>query len=906
MFLRLGLAILIISLATVMGACNGIKAWFAREFMQEQVSDGLARLSTGHVSLILSELNKRFDGNEASLVVHKDHHAHGFGKGEVIWSVKDLDIDYQSETVVHTDCQGGQIAWQGKAHIISASRVMKGRLTHNKEKPVIPDHQTVFIKVHARVENLTIRFLGQENYLTMDEGEIEFEAYPRLAQSQNGPLSGLRIVPTSNMLFEQVKLTGVKARLFSRELTMPTTIDSAKLTMQVGQGENNDENKIFGTISIFGQEHQVPADGQGLDPSYDKKEFDKKFLCRDELAGQIAYEHVAFEHKIASPVALLNTLMVRIVAERFEENTHCGMASPDVMYDTVFSGTQGSIGHLSNKVSQPCLINFSHYQIKPDCFGKSYIIDGSAQVLHSEKKVSGLIISNSDEYKKAVDVYASALRRVGTPNKPSGVIPAKRMAVDFSLGIKVHGLNIREVCLNEGNTTHPHHCKNSATLEPEFSFTIYSGQIEGHFKPILAKQMDTRDGQYGFCSVKSSVSQGNIRLSQIKASIKRGDNDIHVYADGDYELIRGQVNSRENELLGEIIINDVPVAFSGPNKPFTTLDTSYNPNIFLDSFMSCETIELPKSDDDCLPEKGLALNITRLLVMNAGSLIKLASSKEIAGGFASKYGVSNRQLKNNEHRLILPALRKLEVDLEADEYKPVIYSIDGLGNRIGLSGKVTNFEGELIRDGIRINQSIKVKGYNINPFSNRYVEALTAYWYDRQEIFVRPDQPDRTLIRLSASLDGFAAKMYKAAHKKPRPYLWIKSGGFLVVSRPVMGMDARTKNDKTPSYSVATPIMKFDEVAVNDAEVVLRGAGFYLPLFIKKASLTAFNGYYQGDGNYIEGDIEFAAASDWANLPTSFAKIAVPRHHLNPDYDQNLFNQSYANTPHLESVLPSH
>lgn len=901
MFLRISL---ILYVAISLAGCDAFRAWFAREFRQETIADGVARLSTRHLSMIVSELNKKLESNDVQIIVNKEHGEKSFGRGEVIWRVKDVVINYPEETTVYTDCLSENTKWQGKAHIISASRTMKGRLTHNKENPVIPDPQTLAIEVHARLHNLLIRAAGAENYLLIEEGEVIFKAYPRLAQSQKGNLHGLRIVPTSNIRFTDVKFLKVKAKLFSSEINMPITIDESHLTMQAGKGEHGDENRIFGMINIFGQEHAVPSDGQGLDPDYHNADFEKRFLCHEQLAGFVSYDHVAFETKMARPVALLNTLLAGAVVEQLENNKSCGMANPDVIRNAIIMGRPGEQGRVLTDAHSPCFVYFNNYQTKPDCFGKAYVLHGTAQVMQARKDLSGVIVTNQEMYNEASESYAQAVRQSRSVHRPEPVIPSSRTGVLFSAHMKFHGLSARPVCVREHITTHPKHCTNQK-VEP-FSYTIYKGEAEAHFQPQLAKQLDKNDAQYGFCSVQSPSAHVTLSVKGLEASLKREQHDIHVYAEGDYELIQGMYSGRENQLVGEVTINDVHVPFKEKDHAYVDLDPDYDRQDFLSSFMSCNTIKLVDNDLECRVEHGLAANIARLFVLSAGALIKVASAKEISGSFSSRYAVNNRRLLNNEQSLVLPALVEQEINLAETQYASLTSSIDGLGSRLKIDGKVTRFDGELHRDGVRINSPVRVVGYNVNPSSNRYVEAISSYWYDRQEIFVRPITPLSTTISLTANLNRFRARFYKPGHENPEPHLLIQSGEISLRARPVFAMDNRTHHEKNPSFSIATPIVKFEEIMVRNARVTLSGLGLMVPMVISRAQLRAFHGRHVGDGNYIEGEIElYASPEGIMDAADSYLSVRIERMKLNPSFDQAAFNQSYANTPHLYTIVPS-
>lgn len=299
---------------------------------------------------------------------------------------------------------------------------------------------------------------------------------------------------------------------------------------------------------------------------------------------------------------------------------------------------------------------------------------------------------------------------------------------------------------------------------------------------------------------------------------------------------------------------------------------------------------------DCRSEQVLAPKIARLLVMNAHALLNISLSKHIEGSFASSYAIKNSSFSDNQQRLTLSAVRSVPVNLDSEEYRIVRDTMDDAGNRLHRGGIITRFNGELVRNGIPLMRTIKVADYN--------KVSLERSWHERQELTLRSDQPDSSTITLHAVVDKFHAVPYQAAHKNPEIYALINQGSFSLIAHPFMGMDTRTKHHPHPSYSIATPIVLFEQIVVEDAEITLHGLMMKLSVMVKKARLTAFNGRYKGQGNYIEGDIEFAVINDLEHVPAKLVTIVLARQDLDSTYDQNVFNQRYARTPHLDAVLP--
>lgn len=302
-----------------------------------------------------------------------------------------------------------------------------------------------------------------------------------------------------------------------------------------------------------------------------------------------------------------------------------------------------------------------------------------------------------------------------------------------------------------------------------------------------------------------------------------------------------------------------------------------------------------KGCKDCRSEQVLAPKIARLLVMNVHALLHLSLSKHIEGSFASSYAMKNRSFSDNQRRLTLFAVRSVPVNLDSEHYRIVRDRIDDMGNRLHLGGTITRFNGELVRSGIPLMRTIKVADYN--------KVSLERVWHDRQELTLRSDRPDSTTITLHAVVDTFHAVPYQAAHKNPDVYALVNQGSFSLIAHPFMGMDTRTKHHPYPSYSIATPIVLFKQIVVEDAKITLHEPMMKLSIMVKKARLAACNGRYAGQGNYVEGDIEFGVIDDANHIPTKLVTIVLDRQDLEPTYDQHVFDQRYARTPYLDAVL---
>lgn len=123
-----------------------------------------------------------------------------------------------------------------------------------------------------------------------------------------------------------------------------------------------------------------------------------------------------------------------------------------------------------------------------------------------------------------------------------------------------------------------------------------------------------------------------------------------------------------------------------------------------------------------------------------------------------------------------------------------------------------------------------------------------------------------------------------------RGVLTLHSGTLSAVVRPVLGENAQ----KPATFDVPTPVSALDDVVLTDAEATLEAEGKTFRLTIEAASLSAFNGSYQGRSNEISGSIR-----------VNGELISLGGGPLNPDFEQADFDARYACTENLAALVPA-
>lgn len=875
----------------------GFKNWIAKEFMQGTIADGTSRLSVQHASMILSETMRQFEESGTKIEIIPSKEPKEYGKGTVIWTLNDVEISRPQEEVVYTDCNGDQGLWKGNVRV-SATKTLYGRLTNNPKSPVIPDAGTLKVDISADAKNLVIRFPSRDEYLEIHSGKFEFSAFPRLAQSPNG----MRLTPTSNTRFENFKLKNMKATLRTSDIVLDVDIQDSAMTIQMGKGENGEENRLSGYIKIFGNRHEVPRDKEGLDPTYDSNKFIATYDCHEHFKEGVSYDHVSMEQKLAPGVAGLTGRIMGMIAGELGKNSECGFLNGDVAHNLRLSGEPGQIGSLTAQIEKSCIMNFEKIETKPDCFGLAQELTGKVRIERALKTLDGLVFRSPEDFKDEQEKYARALAE-GKPLAnllaayPNAIMPTSMRPATIELTVSFEGLTMKDLCLNEGKKDHPQHCAQKKPVLGEF--TVHSGTANAELKPLLAK--DLREGiSQNTCSIPTAIGEAQLKLTEMIVSINREGNDIHIPTDGEFHLVNGKIGTHENELKGQLSLNGIDVPFKSSSKDYVPVDEKYQREWFLDSIFSCDdTISLPGSDEECKIEENVGNNLARLLVMNAGGLVKVASSSSVPDSFASLHALRTRELKDNGTSLVMKALHKGAVDV-GSKMKP---SVDGLGIESRVRGTVEGLEGTMTRRGIRLNEPHGVLDF-LNPLHNRFAEGIRARLHDSQEIFVRPISPRSTVIDLKASLRNFVLESRLTHQDQILPSLVIAQGSYHLSAEPIMAVDSRTRHDAQVSYSIPTPVIKFNDVNVVDASVIIQGPNMRIPLYIESAHLEAFNGHFAGEGNYVEGTIRFSLGQQ--NTSKELTDFVVRRVELNPSYSQADFDQSYAHTPHLESLIKPH
>ncbi len=586
--------------------CNDFKAWYAVEFRQGDLTSGIARLSAQHLSMVTSELGKRFKDEGVSTKIVLADDPEEIGKGTVIKTLEDIELDSPEEQIIHKDCVGVSASWKGKFRVVRATQTIYGRLTNNPQNPIIPDPNSVKMTIHVKPQSSTIRFSDKPEYMEFVDGEISFDVYPRLAQAQTGALKGLRVIPTSNARYENIKLKNITGTLVTNDVTVPFDVSESDMLMQVGMGENGDENLLKGEIVAFGNRRTIPIHGNKLNPNYNGSEFVQTYACNENFGGTVEYNNVLFEQKIGPGVAGLTTLAMGKLATKLSDDYNCGLASVAFLRATKLTGDASEDGGSYAALSAPCTITFNHYRTEPDCFGMAHEINGEAIVLSASKSMNGFVFMDVADFNASIDAYEDDIKTgnlAGIINrKPEPILPKSRQPAQIEFTADLSNLVITEVCLNEGTIFHDAHCNKKDSNEAPLKFSLHAGRVSAKLRPMLGKSVDPDDDKVHMCAVRSlPIAETEFRLEGVSASIAKTGNEFRLLANGAYRAINGRIDNHENELSGEMKIGNVIVPFKSQERDHLPLKPDYEPSRFEESFLSCSGNKfiVPSSDSDC-------------------------------------------------------------------------------------------------------------------------------------------------------------------------------------------------------------------------------------------------------------------------------------------------------------------
>lgn len=388
--------------------------------------------------------------------------------------------------------------------------------------------------------------------------------------------------------------------------------------------------------------------------------------------------------------------------------------------------------------------------------------------------------------------------------------------------------------------------------EGDSALTIETGALSGTVRPMVVA--DT--AQSGLCAFTTPI----VRFSDIRytapttAKIESTSGTFGLtIEDSNLMAVNGKWDSDENLLDGTIVVDGE--SWSLPTDPADDgLDPEYDAAKF-DASWQCGTVQLPVSTQ-CDPTPPLAQGAAQLSIQTLGTLAKVLEA-DTTCGFSS------------------PSVNEAAVvtgDLGYDGGS-VVYSVGSpcafdFGERTVVAtdcnGKNVYASGRVSLTGTKTILGI-VSGDPAQP--------------------VVPTDWEPAELDLRATFDGFAMWADPEAN-----ILEIQQGALSGVVSPRVAIDT-----VTGACSISTPTARMRDVAYEGASLTIVKDGLRFDLSAERSALDAQNGVGEANTNYLAGSIVVNGTS--FTVPVSGQPI------LDPEYDQAVFDASYACTPDM--VVPT-
>jgi hypothetical protein len=440
-------------------------------------------------------------------------------------------------------------------------------------------------------------------------------------------------------------------------------------------------------------------------------------------------------------------------------------------------------------------------------------------------------------------VSATGIRQVSglnTGNLATPIIPNKRQAGSAALRMSFSDLIIR---------------RSDLTAE----LRLNSGTLSGRASGVLGY-----DTSLQVCSIKSSAAA----FDQVKLE----NAEVLLISDGmafklaptsaSLTAVNGRVGARENTINGSVVLGDRTFPIGTDSEPLP-LDPSYDSARFLSNDACLPNFRATTSDADCDLYPLLGGVAARLMVQTAGAIASMINS-DTRCGFGNTLGV-----------LLWPT----DVVGSPGQMGSMTWKVSGCSlGTVPPSAFKTD-----------CHETANMVGGSASVDATRNVVG------ERESLLllvdsIKPRDPKSVTISLDAKLNEFSSYDLPSGEPQPSKAVTWHKGALTGVVEPYTGDDSADRG----RFDIATPVAHFRDLGVKDGDVTIKALGMTFRMRVDQANITAQNGVYRGEGNYVQGDITIDGHA-----------VHIDPSGLNPDYEQTSFDDSYRCTTNLVSVLPS-
>jgi hypothetical protein len=574
---------LILALAAATGGCQ------CEKLFPDEVAMGVARLSVRNIGTAISLISKdtRCGFASGAAISHATVSGTIGGEGTMTIHIDGCVLDLGSRLQpVSKDCSGVETQAAGTV-TVSGTLTVVGHITGDAETPVVPSAaDAVSFDLTMSFSDYEVRASDSKAGLRIESGTAHVLAQPHLGASAS---LGVCSIATTDLTFNSIQYDDAHMQVDPDSGFFPVDVPTSNFSAQVGRW-NGRENDLTGKLTVWDHESTVPSsdDYDGLQPGYQRTNFEAAFACTKDLAQPLSYQCKDIEATLAENLARLTVSTFGQLAAYYDQETTCGFASPQAQRAQTVSGAElGRQGAtVTVPISTPCELRFDRPTvIWQTCNGVQTIVQGTVSAT-GIKEVSGLNTGN-----------------IATP-----IIPNKRQAGGASLRMDLSNLSIR---------------RSDLTAELKFK----SGTLSGHAKAALG--LDT---SLQVCSMKSSTAS----FDQLKLE----NADVVLISDGrsfnlpsastDLSAVNGRIGAQENTINGRVVLGSrlFPV---GTERAPLPLDPNYDSARFLSDDACLPNFQATTSDADCELYPLLGGIAARLMVQTAGAIASMVNSNTDCG-----------------------------------------------------------------------------------------------------------------------------------------------------------------------------------------------------------------------------------------------------------------------------------
>jgi len=557
-----------------------------------------------------------------------------------------------------------------------------------------------------------------------------------------------------------------------------------------------------------------------------------------------------FPDKVADGAARLSIANMGALLQYISKDTKCGFKNPDVVDAVdIKRSAKDSKRFIATYELKNCTIDFD-----ARCNGPCVIRDCNDVGTSLTGKVTIGFAKQIRHGHRTADKGANA------------VIPVGDNAVRIIMGdIRFDNFGVKSSSRNE------HMMMVSGTAELETSVHLAESK-----------------GSDGLCSVVTpNLTIHRIALENVHARMPGVSGHFTVPLDATLRAQVGKYKTSENMLGGKVRVWGEQVVVPADKKG---LDPGYSAEQFEKELACIKDIRLPLSYN-CDFDRFFAMTVARLLVLDFSTIAQESSAEDMTPK-DKRCAFSFSEIKDPSD--VARILNQIKIEKQENvngDYRETTFALRK-HCRLGISADPKLYDTYCPVGPAQTVSETYMEGFADIKKGRMKVKGETVWVGGLVFPHAEPRAPEDVSIQLSnVQLHSFSSYFKDAKEKAPRAKLVLRKGTLSGNIKPILtGKKANPQVFKEP-----TPVVLFENIKVkkpiearlyfrpDESEDVGAPTGFIeLRLEINASDLSAQNGFYNGDGNWLSG----------------FITINGQRHNmkkekLNPDYDQKLFDEAY-------------